>query len=173
MCSNFKTHSNYRPLKISGSAAWKWAHYSWLPRIFKYLGLWVGLDPILGKAFLLWVALSGTGEHGISPGVFRFHLGQFPHLRLLWHLWQQTDHQWVPRPQSSGLPPSCFVTPGHSELPVPRYRVKRAPLSYPIQREEKTKTDVKGALSSLVGRRFSCNFHYERLSHPKPQYPCL
>lgn len=156
MSSNFRTHSNYRPLKTSGSAAWKRTHYSGLPCIFKYVGFWVSLKPLWVKHSYTELLLVAQESMAFSLGVFCFHLGQFPHFRLLRHLWQVAD--WpslglqIPH---SGLPLPCFVTLGHSELPVPRYRVKRAPLSYPIQeRGEEKDFDVKGALSSLAGRRF-------------------
>lgn len=160
MSSNFKSHSNYQPLQISESAAGKWAHFSWFPQIFKYLELWVGLEPLWAKHSYTEMLLVAQ-ECGILPGCILFSPGQFPtHVWLLWHLWQAAAWPSLsPQTPQLSLPLSCFVTLGHSEFPVPRHRVRRAPLSYSSQREEKKKILMsKGALASLAGRHFTMYF---------------
>lgn len=92
---------------------------------FQIFGTLSWFRATLGKAFLQWVALSGTGECDISS---RRVLLSPEHLQFLRHLWQAAHWPSLSPPgtfHSSGLPLSCFVTPGGSELPVPRHRVRR------------------------------------------------
>lgn len=125
MSSNFKTHSNYQPLNISASTAGTRTHFSWLPHMFKYLGLWVGSEP-LGKAFLHGVAISGT-RGGVSPGVFCVHLDSFLHTSGYCGICGRQQN-----PQLR-LVSVLLCNSGHSELPV-----KSTPLLlYPERGEER------------------------------------